>query len=419
MKTKTLVLVEIAVSVMLMIFLTSPALASDGYSKIYGNANEDEVLDMRDVTYLKLVIFGKKPATTFADANYDGKISMLDVGQTKLIILGKEKQLTLIDMADRTVTVPRPIERIVSPSLDGVRTVVHLGMMDKLVGVDSSRYKRETYLAGKSYPQLRELPDVGTKGQENMELIVSLKPDVIFGSSGYADAMQENTGIPVVCVRVSGNLDFEAHRLVGKVMGKEKKAEELISYAHEKINEITEVTSEISEEEKPKVYLAFWVFSGTITKTPGRYDPLDLAGGRNVAKELMGGTSLTVSKEQIIAWNPDIIMLGCCTTGPPGRDPEYGDVVVGIEDVLSDPCLQTINAVKNRKVYYTKAFTHGWDPATGLTETFYFAKLCHPSKFEDMGVNKEGDEILERFYGVDGLQTWVSSYYEYELHPKP
>jgi iron complex transport system substrate-binding protein len=95
---------------MALLLLTLPAAASDYTLEIFGNANEDEVLDMRDVTYIKLVIFGKKPATDFADANYDGKISMLDIGQTKLIILGKEKKLTIIDMNDRTVTVSKPIE---------------------------------------------------------------------------------------------------------------------------------------------------------------------------------------------------------------------------------------------------------------------------------------------------------------------
>jgi hypothetical protein len=51
MKTKLLVLVGIAVCAIL---FASLALASAGYSKIYGNANEDDVLDMRDVTYIKL-----------------------------------------------------------------------------------------------------------------------------------------------------------------------------------------------------------------------------------------------------------------------------------------------------------------------------------------------------------------------------
>jgi iron complex transport system substrate-binding protein len=115
------------------ILLTSPVLASAGYSKIYGNANEDDVLDMRDVTYIKLVIFGKKPATTFADANYDGKISMLDIGQTKLIILGKEKQLTIVDQAARVVTVPRPIERIVTLFPSITRVILALDGCDRLV----------------------------------------------------------------------------------------------------------------------------------------------------------------------------------------------------------------------------------------------------------------------------------------------
>ncbi|HID20394.1 MAG TPA: hypothetical protein EYP28_05615 [Methanophagales archaeon] len=216
------------------ILLTAPVLASAGYSKIYGNANEDDVLDMHDVTYIKLVIFGKKPATTLADANYDGKISMLDIGQTKLIIQCKEKELTLIDQADRTVTVPRPIKRIVSTSIDASRTIVQLGEADKLVGVPSGRFKRfETLIAGTAYSQLKELPDIGLFFNPNIERIVSLKPDVIFGIVGsmyldYANTVQEKTAIPVICVGAPGSQDFEIHQLVDTVIGEEREAEEQI-----------------------------------------------------------------------------------------------------------------------------------------------------------------------------------------------
>jgi iron complex transport system substrate-binding protein len=61
MNAKNLVLVGMAVGALL---LTAPALASAGYSMIYGNANEDDTLDMRDVTYIKLAIFGKKPRSS-------------------------------------------------------------------------------------------------------------------------------------------------------------------------------------------------------------------------------------------------------------------------------------------------------------------------------------------------------------------
>jgi iron complex transport system substrate-binding protein len=114
-----------------------------------------------------------------------------------------------------------------------------------------------------------------------------------------------------------------------------------------------------------------------------------------VAKELMSGTSFTVSKEQIIAWNPDIILIH-------GISPPHA---ISIEDVLSDPDMQTVNAVKNRNVQYTKGYAIGWDPATGLAECYYMAKLFHPDMFDDLDEEEIGDEILEKFYGVEGLYT--------------
>ena len=402
MKKKTLVLTGIAVCAMLL--LTSPVLASGGYSKIYGNANEDDTIDMRDTTYIKLVIFGKKPATTFSDANNDGKISMLDVGQTKLIILGKEKQLTLVDMADRVVTVPRPIERVVSLFPEPTRVIIALGIADKLVGVDD--YSKKDWGFPRVYPEGKELPNVGKISDPNMELIVSLKPDVVFAGWSYSaevhDNIQEKTGIPVVCVYTYKTMEklFEEIEIIGKVVEKEEGAKELVSYFNEKIDKVTEGTSEIPESEKPKIYLAFWTFQGTILKTPVVYEPVDLAGGINVARNLPGtsiaGTAAEVSKEQVIAWNPDIILIHHGSwEWPP----------VSVEDVLSDPDLQTVDAVKNHKVYYTLGMIYGWEHPRVFTELLYMAKRFHPDKFEDLDGEEEGNEIFKRFYGVDGLWT--------------
>ena len=397
MKKKTLVLVGIAVCVVL---LTSPVLASAGYSKIYGNANEDDVLDMRDVTYIKLVIFGKKPATDLADANFDGKISMLDIGQTKLIILGKERQLTLVDQADRTVTVPRPIERIVTLFPSITRVILALDGCDRLVGVSgtttSGKYANRMIML-QAYPELLELPNTGSHRDPNAEQILSLKPDVIFGYSGrleWCDPIQEKTGIPVVGIYMNPNLAsgcFESYRLAGKVIGKEERAEELIEFNEEKFAELREVTLQIPDSEKPRVHLAFW---SSITKSPGSYYPVELAGGINV---ISSESSVTVSKEQVIAWNPDFILIH----GPSAPH------TLSIEDVLSDPDLQTINAVKNKKVYYTKGHFIGWDPATGLTEAFYMAKLFHPDAFKDLDVEEKGNGILKKVYRADGLYTWL------------
>ena len=426
MKTKMLVLVGIAVCAIL---LTSPALASAGYSKIYGNANEDDVLDMRDVTYIKLVIFGKKPATTLADANYDGKISMLDVGQTKLIILGKEKELTLLDLADRIVTINKPIERVVLADLhDSINLLVQLGAEDKIVaiteGIKKNGYGQLIDPKPSSWwtplqvvaPELKDLPTVGTWKDPSVETIVSLEPDVAFvycvRGLDTPNTIQDKTGIPTLCVNDLGGTtwakldDLEIYRLVGEIMDKEERAEELISYANEKIEEITGVTSEIPDGEKPSVYMAAWMVY--LTKTPLHYDPIDIAGGINVAKG--SGPNLfmiEVSKEQIIAWNPNIIVIHRV---PTSKSHVWGNKR---EDILSDPDLRIVNAVKDKRVYYTKGFCAGWDPATGLAETLYLAKLFHPDKFEDVDIEEEGNKILEQFYGVDGLYTEMAELCEF------
>jgi ABC-type Fe3+-hydroxamate transport system substrate-binding protein len=92
----------------------SATASEDGYVLgIYGNANEDDAIDMRDLTYVKLIFFGKKPETELADAKYDGKVNPLDFIQIKLIIVGKEKELTIVDTVGRNVTIDKPLERII------------------------------------------------------------------------------------------------------------------------------------------------------------------------------------------------------------------------------------------------------------------------------------------------------------------
>jgi peptide/nickel transport system substrate-binding protein len=62
---------------------------------LYGDANGDGKIDMRDVTYVGLIILGKKPTNELADANQDGRINVLDITYIELMILGKAPSGTL------------------------------------------------------------------------------------------------------------------------------------------------------------------------------------------------------------------------------------------------------------------------------------------------------------------------------------
>ncbi len=375
-------------------------LASEYTLKIFGNANMDEVIDEADIEYMRGIIEETNEVTELADANYDGKIDEEDINQIELIIREEETELKLIDSAERIVTVSKPIERIVTLFPSVTRVILQLDGCNRLVGVDSTttsgKYANQMIML-QAYPELLDLPDTGLHNDPNPEQILSLKPDVIFAYSEreeWCSQIQEKTGIPVVGIYTDPNSAtscFETYRLAGKVIGKEERAEELIKFSKDKFEDLQGIISQITDDEKPKVHLSFW---SSITSSPGSYYPVDLAGGLNV---INSESSVTVSKEQVIAWNPDVILIH----GPTAPHS------LSIEEVLSDPDLQTINAVKNEQVYYTKGHFIGWDPATGLVEAFYMAKLFHPDEFEDLDVEAEGNTILERFYGVEGLYTWM------------
>jgi iron complex transport system substrate-binding protein len=388
------------VSLLCVSLAITSGLAAEYTLKVFGNANMDEVVDEADIEYVQGIIEGTHEVTELADANYDGEIDEEDITQIEQIIAGEETELILIDNANRIVTVSKPIERIVTLFPSITRVILALDGCDRLVGVDSTttsgKYANRMIML-QAYPELLELPDTGLHNDPNPEQVLSLKPNVIFGYSDrdeWCSPIQEKTGIPVVGIYTDPNLAsscFETYRLVGKVIGKEERAEELIEFSKEKFEELRDVTSQIPDDEKPRVHLAFW---SSITSSPGSYYPVDLAGGSNV---ISSESSVTVSKEQIIAWNPDVILIH----GPSAPHS------LSVEDVLSDPDLLTVNAVKNKRVYYTKGHFIGWDPATGLVEAYYMAKLFHPDKFKDLDVEAEGNSILEKFYGVDGLYTWI------------
>ncbi len=116
-------LLEIVIVLCSMLVVTMPAIAAeqdDFILGVYGNANEDDTIDMRDLTYVTLIFFGKKPETELADAKYDGKINPLDFIQIKLIIVGKEKELTYVDILGEPETVKKPINRLVNLGWNGI-----------------------------------------------------------------------------------------------------------------------------------------------------------------------------------------------------------------------------------------------------------------------------------------------------------
>ena len=336
---------------------------------------------------------------------------------------------TVVDTEGREVVFYKPVERIITREPDTCRIVIALGEGEKVVASEQAVKSClcpttfETFEEGclECYSsilggRLADLPETSTRYDIYYELIASLNPDVIItsGATNVQD-FESKIGCPVV---VAGGDGWNYTRdgglygmieVIGDVLEREDEAEELIGFVESKIEMVRSVSDGIPEDEKPLVYFAprgaklgFYdpKEGRDFTRTFTSYDPLDIAGGRNVA-EGAEGYEINVAVEQIIAWNPDYIFVACST-------PEDAEV---IDWIKSSPDLQSIAAVQNGNVYNC-FYPHcrGRPADRSLINMIYLAKVLHPEKFQDVDLEAEGNEIFKAFLGVDGVFTEYADY---------
>jgi iron complex transport system substrate-binding protein len=337
---------------------------------------------------------------------------------------------TFTDTQGREITLDKPVERIITRSPDEARIVIALGYGDKLIAGEQmtktclcptgTGASNETVGCLDCYRtiiggRMPDLPETSTRYDIYYEQIAALNPDIIFcGNLKDAEAFEDKIGCPVVVLGGSGwNFEddgyFAGIRVAGEALDVEDKADDLISFVKGKVDMIKSVTDDLKAEDKPKVYYAPRGASKgfydpkegrDFTRTEVEYDPLEIAGGINVASEV-NGTSVNVALEQIIAWNPDYILVA---NGAAGNNS-------ALDFIRNSPELASINAIKNDRVYNSfSPYCRGSPPDRNLLNMMYMAKLLHPDKFKDLDIEKEGNEIFKAFLGVDGVFTEYADY---------
>ena len=411
------ILAGVVMGMMLLLLLVCfalPAAASDYTLGVFGNANEDDTINMQDVTYTELIILEYRDKTELSDAKYDDKINMQDVTQIELVILGKEKELTLLDSAERVVTVKKPLNRVVTCNRHFLEMLQALKVQkDTVVGVPDG-IKRPGY--GILYPEFQDVPIVSGGYNPNSapdcEAIIELYPDVVFlyafysGSDAAADLL-ESAGITVVRLSFNRphipNLFHEEVEKLGYIFGKEAEAGELLDFYEGCQNLIKERIAEISEEEKPTVYAESW----NSYVTTERYARIDIAGGRNVFPGMSYEASMSVDPEEVVSQNPDIIVKMATAEGVAGYELDVADTT-GLkeirDEIMSRPELANVNAVKDGKVYVISAYVMAAGPRSGcryFVQDAYDAKWFHPELFEDMDPKAIHQEYLTEFQGLD------------------
>lgn len=267
---------------------------------------------------------------------------------------------SITDFQNRSVSVAKRPERIVSIGPSNTEFVFALGAGDRVVGTDD--YSDEPAAA-------KNTQHVGGV-KVSIEKVVSLKPDLVITvkfSDGTLEALTQ-TGAPVLVIDPQGAADVaRSATLIGQAVGADGK--KLAADIQAKLDAVkaktgpapkVKVFHEVDASDPAKIY----------TVGPGSFidDLIQIAGGTNVFASAKTAYP-TVSGEEIVRTDPDVIVLG---------DALYGTT---IDSVVSRPGWSALSAVKNKRVYAGLSLFSRPGPRLGEAAQEY-AKLVHPELFK-------------------------------------
>ncbi len=313
--------------------------------------------------------------------------------------------ITVTDALGRNVEIPESPENVICSGSGCLRLLTYLEEEDRIVAVDSIE-SRDTPYDARPYalanPQFStDYPVFGEfRGNDDPEKILSLEPqpDVIFktySTSGYDPVeLQEKTGIPVVVLNYGDMVNnkesmYQSLRIMGESLGKEERAEEVISFFDEAIADLNDRTSDVPEEEKTTCYVGGIARRGPhgLQSTEPTYPPFLFTNALNVAYADMDLSTAEVAKEKIIEWDPEVIFVDLSTV-------QSEDENSAFKQLQNDDSYQQLQAVKTGNVYgvlpynwYTQNF------GSVLADSYYAGKLLYPNRFEDVDIEEKTVEI--------------------------
>jgi len=302
----------------------------------------------------------------------------------------------VIDQTGRTVAIPSRVERVAAIPIPIASMIMAVdGGAGRLVGMNgASRADFELGLLGRMFPEAARIPaQVAGEGfVPNVEALAASKADVVFQWGDRGDDIVRPIraiGLPVITLRYGDSaLAAGWLRLVGAALGRAERGEDLARWFETRSAAIGERARAIPSAERPRVLYLQRARSGL--RAAGKGTSMDgdirLAGGVNVAAGVPGFAQVDV--EQLLAWNPQIVLLN---NFEPGLAPA---------DVYRDPRLQGLAAVRERRVY---SYPHGgfrWDPPsqeTPLAQEWLFS-LFHPQRSEP-GIRQRIADAYQMIYG--------------------
>ncbi len=295
------------------------------------------------------------------------------------------KWMKIVDMTGETVELPPKITRAVD--FISYTLVLALHAMDKVVGI--SKYAKYNPLMLKAYPNITKTPSPGSSFSVNVEDLLALKPQVVITWPYNEKVVKEieAQGIPVIKVQCYSFNDIK--RLIwlfGVVFNERSRAYQLVNDMDKIIALVESRVSDIPSDKRVRV-LYLWSKETMVQGGRGTVnDFIVLAGGINVAaKDYPNKDYVSVDLEKIIGWNPQVIIIWYYARYDP-------------KDILDNPALKSIDAVKNGRVYKEPYYEH-WGVSASIFILWLSIKL-YPSLWSNTNFTEIANSYYQEWYGV-------------------
>ena len=248
-------------------------------------------------------------------------------------------RIVATDFRGKKIKLEKPAEKVICLIESALTGVYMLQQQNRIIGVPSAVYTENLF---QYYSRLdsrilnKSLPAPGNWDFISIEQIVGLKPDLVIIWSSQTDAIEnlEQFGIPVYAVMLHNFSDiYKEIKDFGTLLDCTGKADSLIAYTR---GEMEAIKANNKNEDPKSVY---FMWSKGITETSGKNSTvnelLEAAGVSNACT--LSDEHVSVSIEKIYDWNPDMIVMW------------YNEKLNPV-DVMNDPLLQGLRAVKEGKV---------------------------------------------------------------------
>ncbi len=303
---------------------------------------------------------------------------------------------TFTDSLGREVTLPANLTKIaISGPL--AQIVVFAIAPEMMVGVANGWADEAKGLIPDEYYNLPQLGQLyGGKGELNLETLLQSGAEVVIdvgeqkdGMTDDLNALQEQTGIPYVHIDCYTGSMGDTYRTLGTLLGKETEGNTLAEYCDKVYNRTNDIAASV--EKVNLLYCLGDKGENVIAKGSYHAEVIDLLSNNLAVVDSPSskGSGNEVDMEQILAWNPDVILFA------------PGSVYAAVGE---DAAWQNVNAIKNGTYYEVPVGPYNWmgfpPSVQRMLGMMWMAKLLYPES-ADYDLYAEVNEYFQLFYHTD------------------